>query len=74
MTPLIRLRLGAALLAVCWIAGMLLWNGSFETSNLIVTTVIGGAVGYFWYRFMRRRLPPPLPSPSGQPTGSKAKP
>jgi hypothetical protein len=47
---------------------MLWWNGSFETSNLIITAVIGVAVGYSWYRFMRRRLPPPLP------TNSKAKP
>jgi hypothetical protein len=68
MTPLVRLQLGAVLFGVCWIAGMLWWNGSFETSNLIITTVIGVAVGYFWYRIMRRRLPPPLP------TDSKAKP
>jgi len=73
MTPLVRLRLGAVLFSVCWIVGMLWWNGSFEPSNLIVTTVIGVAVGYFWYRFMRRRLPP-LPLPSEQSTGSKAKP
>jgi hypothetical protein len=49
---------------------MLWWDGSFELSNLIITTVTGVAVGYFWYRFMRRRLPPPLPSQS---TGSEAK-
>jgi multisubunit Na+/H+ antiporter MnhE subunit len=74
MTPLVRLKLGAVLFTVFWIAGMLWWNGSFERSNLIITTVFGAAAGYFWYRFMRRRLSPPLPLPSEQSTDSEAKP
>ena len=68
MNPTSGLRWSAIFFTVFWTAGMLWWNGSFETSNLIITTVIGVAVGYFWYRIMRRRLPPPLP------TDSKAKP
>jgi uncharacterized membrane-anchored protein YhcB (DUF1043 family) len=52
---------------------MLWWDGSHETPRLIVTMVVGVAVGYFWYRFTRRRLLPRLPLPSEQSTGSKAK-
>jgi hypothetical protein len=57
MYPSTRLKLSAVLFTVFWIGGMLWWSGSMDGVNIIMLTICGVLVGYFWYRAMRWHLP-----------------
>lgn len=53
MNPFTRLKLLSALFAVLWTGGMWWWSGEAGMVNLILLSICGAAVGYFWYRAMR---------------------
>ncbi|KGT81436.1 hypothetical protein MA20_01410 [Bradyrhizobium japonicum] len=51
--PLIPLKAGAVTFTVLWTAWMMWWSGSYSSVNLVILTLLGTLVGYFWYRAMR---------------------
>jgi hypothetical protein len=57
MYPSTRLKLCSVFFTVFWILGMLWWSHSIDGVNIMMLTIGGVLVGYFWYRAMRRHLP-----------------
>jgi hypothetical protein len=57
MYPSTRLKLCSMFFTVFWIVGMLWWSGSIDGANIIMLTICGPLVGYFWYRAMRWQIP-----------------
>jgi hypothetical protein len=53
MNPITRLKLSAVMFTVLWTGFMLWWSGMFEPANIILLSICGALVGYFWYRAMR---------------------
>jgi hypothetical protein len=53
MNPITRLKLSAVMFTVFWTGFMLWWSGAFEPANIIILSICGALVGYFWYRAMR---------------------
>jgi hypothetical protein len=53
MNPAVRLKLSAIAFTVLWTGWMLWWSGSYDRVNIIMLSICGVAVGYFWYRVMR---------------------
>jgi hypothetical protein len=54
LSPSTPLKLGAWVFAVLWTAWMIWWSGSFDRVNVVMLSICGAAVGYFWYLGMRR--------------------
>jgi uncharacterized RDD family membrane protein YckC len=50
---MISLKAGAVIFTVLWTAWMMWWSGSDGLPNLVILTICGALVGYFWYRAMR---------------------
>jgi hypothetical protein len=55
--PSARLKLCSVFFTIFWIVGMLWWSQSIDVVNVIMLTICGVLVGYFWYRAMRWQLP-----------------
>ena len=53
MKPTIPLKYCSIAFAVLWVGWMLWWSGTFTLPNIVILSVCGAAVGYFWYRAMR---------------------
>lgn len=48
-----RLKLGAVLFTIFWIAGMLWWSGEYHPAYVTLLAVCGTIGGYLWYLAMR---------------------
>jgi hypothetical protein len=53
LSPSAPLKLGAFVFALLWTAWMIWWSGSLDRVNIVMMSICGAAVGYFWYRGMR---------------------
>ncbi|SDJ35634.1 MULTISPECIES: hypothetical protein [Bradyrhizobium] len=53
MKPTMPLKYCSIAFAVLWAGWMLWWSGTFTPANIIILSVCGAVVGYFWYRAMR---------------------
>jgi hypothetical protein len=53
LSPSTPLKLGAWVFAVFWTAWMIWWSGSLDRVNIVMFSICGAAVGYFWYLGMR---------------------
>ena len=58
LSPSTPLKLGAWVFAVLWTAWMIWWSGSFDRVNIVMLSICGAAVGYFWYRRHALVFPP----------------